>query len=249
MGEVKTSSVGSGWVSLPSGSHAHKSFVGSVNREPSEMMDTSDEPGSVTSNVYEEKKEERSYVLSKSAIKRMQSLLSGTKIYSIRLSGALNSVSFSSGAASALMSWSPISIGEFVDFAVLFTEYRVRSHNAYVWFPNQAGATLGGGAGVALIGSDPGSRISTPGALDVGDLGDSKRWNPSQTNNHALCFTSGDRLVSAGVQATPLTRDGWQLTSDAWGGQTVLTTSAPTSSSALAFQYQQEWWIDFRCRV
>lgn len=259
-------SSGSGWVSLRIG-NAHKSFVGSVDREshfsatapkaastPADSfkpaggdMDISeDEPGGVLVSNEKEEKKEMHYVLSAKSLNSMRALLSGNKQYRIRLSGATSGVSASSGQAVLLAAWDPHSIAEFVDFATLFTEYKVDNHELTVWSAPQASTSV---STLILCGSDPGSRISSPTSVNVRNLGDSKLWNPQSTKGVALSLNSGKKMCDSAVQATPLTRDGFQLTTDAWGGQSVIYAEVLGAGTSTTFVYQQTWTIDFRCRV
>jgi hypothetical protein len=241
---LKTS-VGSGWVSLhdAKSDHSRKSFVGSVNRDTD--MDEYMEPGRGSE---EKEVKEKILTISLKSIKSMQSLISGVKSYPIRLSGSATAVNSTTGDVAPLLAlWNPIANAEFVDFAVLFTEYKVVRHKLTLWFTPQSAANY---ANLALVGSDPAVRL-TLGTLTtsaVSNLGDVKRYNPQSTTLKAIEFTSGQKLCDAALQSVPLTRDGWQLTSDAWGGQTALFAQT-LAATGLAFYYQQTWDIHFRCRV
>jgi len=261
MGESKISSVGSGWVSLPSGKHAHKSFVGSVDRDPElsqglAMMDQSDDdqPGSVTSKKFEEKKKfaepPTHMVLSKAALGRMQGLLSGLKSYRVRLASPPTAWNAGGSGTDVLLTlWSPLANTEFTDFAALFTEYRLISHELFVQFA----VPVPGGTqdGTITAGSDPAIRLTTGTSFElVRSLGNSKIWNPQNTQLHVASLKSGTPLCSSAVQANPLTRDGFQLVGDAWGGQTaVVSQFNPLSINQNIGYVSQVWVVDFRCRL
>jgi hypothetical protein len=219
--------------SLPVSTGKAKSFVGSAHREPEY-------------EIVEEKGEIKS--LSLPAIKSMQSLISGVKNYRIRLNGSATAVNSTTGDVAPLLAlWNPIANPEFVDFAVLFTEYRVIKHTLTLWFAPPSAANY---AQLAMVGSDSAARL-TLGTLTtsaVSNLGDSKRYNPQSTELKAIVFTSDKKLLDSAVQSVPLTRDGYQLTGDAWGGQTCVFAQT-LLATGLCYFYQQTWDIDFRCRV
>lgn len=188
-------------------------------------------------------KEEKKVSLSLKAFGMMKQHLGaikGKNPFRTRFASALSAVALSSGVGTAKVSWDPSSNGEFTDFALLFSQYKVESVKITVWFPNESSAA-GTGTSIFLIGADPGMVVTgTPTASGVSDLTHSARWNTIVSMKSAPTFV-------ADAHDAPLARNmqGFIDTTSSWVGQTVIYSQSSATSTLNAFNYQVMWNVSF----
>jgi hypothetical protein len=261
--EDQKSSVQSGWVSLPSGK-AHKSFVGSVNRDDSiisgsigpllvrpeakDDMDCSDDqPGqpSVKNKCVEEKRE--TPMPSIGNFLARGAMVAAGVVIPVRFYGALTTVTYSSGVATTKLAWNPLAIGEFATFADLFSEYKLKRVVTSVWFANSdTTLAIQLKPDVFIIGSDPGSVVTGTPTSAISNLSKSQRWNTLQTNKSAPIH--GANCAEAPV--APKSSGGYVSIVTPWTGQTCMFAQSGNSAAGtnISFLYQAAYELEFRSR-
>lgn len=175
--------------------------------------------------------------------KEMMHNMFGKKTYSARLSGLATVVTLSSSVATLKASWDPSGLTSFTDFALLFSQYKVKRVLMRVWFPGES-SVAGSGTSTFLIGADPGMIISgTPGSINVSDLSHSEAWNAIITSKKVASFSS-----DASEVPLILDKSGFLDVTSSWSGQTCAFASAAGSSTLTAFIYQLIYEVEFRNR-
>jgi hypothetical protein len=167
----------------------------------------------------------------------------GKVSYEARLSGTQAVATLSSSVATLKASWDPSGLTSFTDFALLFSQYKVKKVSLRVWFPGES-SVAGSGTSIFLVGADPGMAISgTPTTVTVSDLQHSEAWNAIITSKKVAEFVSNASLV-------PLTTDrqGFLDVSSSWSGQTCVYAAADGTSTLTAFNYQLIFDVVFRNR-
>jgi hypothetical protein len=177
------------------------------------------------------------------AFKGMMINTFGKKTYRARLSGTQSVVAYSSSSSATLKaSWDPSGLSSFTDFALLFSQYRVKEVLMRVWFPGES-SVAGTGTSIFLVGADPGMLIATPTSVNVSDLQKSESWNCIITSKKTACFTA----VASEVPLI-LDKSGFLDVTSSWSGQTCVYAAADASSSLTSFNYQLIFEVEFRNR-
>jgi len=179
-----------------------------------------------------------------SALKSMKGLLDPSKIYRVRLPGALTAVSALAPITTLKASWDASSLGDgFSSFAALFTEYKVFEHHLVIWTVRDP--TITPSVVAILVASDPGMIVSgTPTDLSVSPLADCKHWNAYFQSSNALELKSNSTLATV----SPISQDGFAKVGTAWTGQTVLYAVGESSLAPSSIIYQQQFMVAFRAR-
>jgi hypothetical protein len=175
--------------------------------------------------------------------KEMMRSMFGKKTYEARLSAVQAVATLSSSVATLKASWDPSGLTSFTDFALLFSQYRVKRVKLRVWFPGES-SVAGSGTSIFLIGADPGMIISgTPTTVNVSDLQKSESWNAIITSKKAAEF-----ICSASEVPLVLDKSGFLDVTSSWSGQTCVYAAADGTSTLTAFNYQLVFDVEFRNR-